>query len=198
MTGTKKDIFLAAIDLFAAKGYANVSVRDIAAVVKINAASIYNHFPSKEAILGEAYQFYRQNYYGYLPALEEYIRDNADMSPYDIWREIFIYPADLLCIMNKIVTISIDEAPLDRRAYDLIHEVFIDVPQRYIGSLLEDMVSRGIIEPVDTKIITSLVSSYNLYASIRMNYGTTIPPHEWEAVHKFIFNSIRLKDKTRF
>lgn len=41
----------AAIDLFAAKGYAAVSMREIAQEVGVNVGALYNHFPSKQDIL---------------------------------------------------------------------------------------------------------------------------------------------------
>ncbi len=49
--GTKGRILKAAIELFATKGYAASSIRDIATLVGIEAASIYNHVSSKEELL---------------------------------------------------------------------------------------------------------------------------------------------------
>ena len=51
--GNRDRILQTSIALFAQKGYGNVTTREIAAQVGIKAASIYNHFPSKEAILDE-------------------------------------------------------------------------------------------------------------------------------------------------
>ena len=47
---TRERIVEAAFALFAERGYHAVSVRDIAAAVGIKDASLYNHFPSKQAI----------------------------------------------------------------------------------------------------------------------------------------------------
>lgn len=44
---TRELIMQEALDLFAAKGYAAVSMRDIAAAVGIRASSIYHHFSGK-------------------------------------------------------------------------------------------------------------------------------------------------------
>ena len=51
--GNREKILRTSIDLFAQKGFGTVTTREIAAAVGIKAASIYNHFPSKEAILDE-------------------------------------------------------------------------------------------------------------------------------------------------
>ena len=48
---TKQRILECAADLFAKTGYTETSIRDLAAAAGLNAASIYNHFPSKNAIL---------------------------------------------------------------------------------------------------------------------------------------------------
>lgn len=47
---TRERIVAEAFELFAERGYRGVSVRDIAAAVGIKDASLYNHFPSKQAI----------------------------------------------------------------------------------------------------------------------------------------------------
>lgn len=49
-SGTARRILDAAEGLFAAQGFAGVSVREIAGAVDLNQASIYNHFPSKRAL----------------------------------------------------------------------------------------------------------------------------------------------------
>jgi AcrR family transcriptional regulator len=41
----------AALRLFAAKGYAAVSMREISGAVGLQAAALYNHFPNKQALL---------------------------------------------------------------------------------------------------------------------------------------------------
>ena len=54
---TAERIFDEAIDLFAQKGYDNVSIRDIASAVGIKESSIYKHYTNKEAILQKIIQY---------------------------------------------------------------------------------------------------------------------------------------------
>lgn len=49
----REKIFYTAIDLFSERGFAGVSLRELASAVGIKAASIYNHYSNKEAILEE-------------------------------------------------------------------------------------------------------------------------------------------------
>lgn len=54
---TKEKIFEAALDLFSKKGYDSVSLREIAEEVGIKKSSIYSHYPSKEAILMDIFEY---------------------------------------------------------------------------------------------------------------------------------------------
>lgn len=51
--GTPGDILSASLKLFAERGYAGASVRDLAAAAGVKPATIYAHYPSKEHILAE-------------------------------------------------------------------------------------------------------------------------------------------------
>lgn len=51
--GTSRRVLEVALKLFAERGYAATSVRDVAAAVGVKAATIYAHYPSKEHILAE-------------------------------------------------------------------------------------------------------------------------------------------------
>ena len=48
---TRQKILDCAVSLFAAKGYTETSIRELAAAVGLRGGSIYSHFPSKQAIL---------------------------------------------------------------------------------------------------------------------------------------------------
>jgi AcrR family transcriptional regulator len=51
--GTRGRILLVGLGLFAEHGFYGTSIRDIAAGAAVRSASLYAHFPSKEAILAE-------------------------------------------------------------------------------------------------------------------------------------------------
>ena len=54
---TKEKIFDVSLDLFSRKGYDSVSLREIAEEVGIKKSSIYSHYPSKEAILMDIFEY---------------------------------------------------------------------------------------------------------------------------------------------
>lgn len=68
---TKQQIFCAAAELFAQKGYPDVSIRDIAKKVNIKGASIYYHYASKEEILNDILDYYEDRIRFYLEELKK-------------------------------------------------------------------------------------------------------------------------------
>jgi len=58
LSSTKEKIFDVFVEMTSTFGYENVTTRDIAKKIGINAASIYYHFESKEKILEFAYDYY--------------------------------------------------------------------------------------------------------------------------------------------
>ena len=53
MPDTRQRILDVSLDLFAQRGYAAVSIRDICAQVQVREGTIYYHFPNKRAIAQE-------------------------------------------------------------------------------------------------------------------------------------------------
>ncbi len=56
----RESILVAAVQLFAEYGYHAAPLRDIARIAGIQAASIYHHYPSKQALLVEIMETYMQ------------------------------------------------------------------------------------------------------------------------------------------
>jgi len=78
MPSTKERIRRAALSLFAAHGYAAVSMRDIADAVGVRPGGLYNHFPGKQDLLAD---LMRKHMETLLAALEEAL--DGEMAPRD-------------------------------------------------------------------------------------------------------------------
>ena len=74
---TKDRILLAAVRLFAEKGYAAVTVRDIAESINVRPSALYNHFKSKEAIYDTIIETIEKVYLAYYDRVGEKIDDAA-------------------------------------------------------------------------------------------------------------------------
>lgn len=71
---TKERIRRAALALFAARGYAAVSMRDIAEAVGLRPGGLYNHFPGKQELLADLMREHMQRL---LAALDEALAGEA-------------------------------------------------------------------------------------------------------------------------
>lgn len=63
LSATKERIFDTFVEMVSTLGYENVTIRDIAKKIGINAASIYYHFDSKDQILEYVYDYYAKYQY---------------------------------------------------------------------------------------------------------------------------------------
>ena len=63
---TRGRILLIAIALFAERGYESCSMRTIASAVRLKAPTLYNYYPSKEALLVEAIEFGMNDFFAYV------------------------------------------------------------------------------------------------------------------------------------
>jgi AcrR family transcriptional regulator len=54
LAAPKDRLYLIALELFSQRGFAGVSVREICAAAGIRESSLYNHYPSKQALLDRA------------------------------------------------------------------------------------------------------------------------------------------------
>ena len=75
---TKKKILEKALELFSSYGYASVSVGEIAKAVGIKAPSLYNHYPSKQAIFDAIVKEVSTQYEEYTKGIDIHMR-HAEM-----------------------------------------------------------------------------------------------------------------------
>lgn len=83
---TKQKILEKALELFSLKGYDSVSVGEIAAAVGIKAPSLYNHYPSKQAIFDAIVENTAARYERYTDGIDVHVQ-NADRD-IDVFSEI--------------------------------------------------------------------------------------------------------------
>jgi len=141
---TKERIFYASAKLFSEKGYSNVSVREIADNVGIKAASIYNHYPSKESILEDIFDCIKKRQDAFQQELEEktactdYKPDWTDMS--------LVYDPSELELMLWLTRIMYMEQFTSDRAADML----VGRTQRYYVDgyqyILETLYKKGRIK----------------------------------------------------
>lgn len=185
MWGTKLKLFNTTVDLFAEKGYSNVSMRDIANATGIKSSSIYNHFDSKKKMLEQIYAYYDYYHNFCLPNLEEMLSLVEKETPKQVlYRTIYQYNSTIRDTMNKIfVILSTQSHNGDLMASDILKKNISQTPKLFTKTILEKMIELKKIKPLDVDAFLLLLNSlYNSYLwNTRINYNI-----EFEAIMKAI------------
>ncbi len=155
----KEKILYTAIELFSQKGYSSVSMREIAGVVGIKAASIYNHFKNKESILEEIMLFFRQQ-------LHEHVYPAFDMGDCLDIREFIrkittandTFFADPL--YSKIGSIILQEQFQNDKIRQTLLEELIQYPREKISSYFERLIRAGKMRALDPMLAAKEYHSF--------------------------------------
>ncbi len=172
---TKERIFQKALELFAAKGYDAVSVRDITRALNLNEASLYNHYKNKSALLHVILERLQNNLIdpGFrVPPVEMFVSAGEfDPAEYLIeGAKRFFGRTDrdtlLTWRMLMISQFCYEEARLT------IEEQLLDAPTRFLTALLENMQAAGRIPGnVDCRsggrILSALFFDYSFRANLK-------------------------------
>jgi AcrR family transcriptional regulator len=152
---TKERIFDVSLELFATKGFDAVSVREIARTVGIRESSIYNHYPSKDAIMDSIFTYFQKELVKMRPPEARNPDKINEITP-DIFRERVNRTLDILKTpkMAKIFQISSSEQFRDERAKNIILHTLIKEPQQFTENVLEKMVENKVIKPINPKILS--------------------------------------------
>ena len=169
---TKEKILIAAIDLFAEKGYGNVSVREIAKKVGIKASSLYKHYESKEALLESIFAFFRQK-------MLEADFPNQDMRQYlqsvtpgEYLNQSFLLFKQVMWTSEamKISKIINMEQQRNQSVRQFFMEELIIKPNHMLQHVLDLMVENGSIDDMDTRVLAEEYNSFILYLYFEQNF----------------------------
>ncbi len=175
-TTNKEKILYSSIELFSQKGYSCVSMREIAGTVGIKAASIYNHYTNKEAILDEIMLFFRQQ-------LHKHVYPSFDMGDcLDV--RVFIekltkandaFFSDPLFI--KIGSIILREQFQNEKIRRMLLEELIQYPREKISAYFERLIHTGKMRAMDPVLAAKEYHSFFIYEfyenSLSQNMGNS-------------------------
>lgn len=169
---TKETIRNVAIDLFAAKGFREVPVREIAKEVGIKASSLYKHYENKEAILESIFALFKQKMgRTVIPeeALKQYVLsvtpEQYFNESFDIFRQVMWAP-DIIKI-SKIINI---EQQRNESVREFFLQELIEKPMKTLKYVLDLMIENGLIEPIDTGMAAEEYDAYVIYLYFELNF----------------------------
>jgi len=152
LENTKQIIIEKALILFADRGYEGISMRDIASAVGIKAASLYNHFKSKEEIFNSIIDEMSRRYQeravqaqmpqGDMDAVVVGFMQVDDEMLTAMARDVFLYflRDDFAARFRRLLTMEQYRSTKAREVYQMF---FIDGALNFQQNLFEQMMSGG-------------------------------------------------------
>lgn len=158
----KEKILQVSIELFALKGYTSVSLREIAGAVGIKAASIYNHYKSKEAILEEIVVFFRTQLQQYVYPVFE-MGDSLDIRSFI---EVTIKALDNFFsapLHAQIGQIVMREQFQNEKIRSMLLEELIVHPRMVISEYFERLMRAGKMRCADPVVAAKEYHAFFIY-----------------------------------
>lgn len=194
LEGRKWEIFESTIYTFAERGYDNVSMREIAQINHIQAASIYYYFDSKDTLLELMYKFYSINILEDSPDINELLSKIPLSAPKDIlFQCLNHFSAELQPLMDCIYIIALSRQNYDSRAYDLIRRYTFLYPGKYIQTVLQAMIDAHKIEPIDLDCFSTLYTSVLFCGAARNRTPAPLHLDYWAQCLDLLFSLVKEK-----
>ncbi|MDR0812489.1 MAG: TetR/AcrR family transcriptional regulator [Oscillospiraceae bacterium] len=157
MNTTKEIILDAALDLFAENGYTETTIRQIAEIAGIKAASLYNHFPAKIDILLSLIAEYKQNILDTVLSPEEVDKLITELTAIEILRRLFFkFKESNQNRMVKILKIIYHEQYRVEEARSYVRDIQFTFMINHIERVLEKLILAKKVRGLDTKLYASL------------------------------------------
>lgn len=152
------DLAQVALDLFAERHYASVSIKEIGRAAGVNSAMIYYHFGSKEGLfaaaiqnaIDEAFQLFEE---------QQHIDDHENaMAAIDAWFDTHVI---LHKRLRNVVKISLDASSLANVSPDAIGAItgFYAHEMDILQSFIRRGVETGLFQPVDVTAVATMIST---------------------------------------
>ncbi len=155
---TKALLIRAAIDLFSEKGYASVSIRELAKCVGIKSSSIYNHFASKEDIMLTIMKEYNNKFFRAYADYET-LKVLLKGKEFDeVMDEIFIpFSKSTNDLMRKITRIFMIEQFNEKHANEFWTKYAITGGVTNIKNILDILIENEKIPKVNTLLAAEMM-----------------------------------------
>ena len=165
---TKKKILDKSLELFSTQGYDAVSVGEIAKVVGIKAPSLYNHFPSKQAIFDAIVESTAAQYEADTGKIDIHVQDvKQDISVFteiteealfEKVRQIFEYSLhnEPISRFRRMMTIEQFRSPELAALYS---RRYVDRMMEYHANIFRALIAAGEIQKEDPNVLAMMYVS---------------------------------------
>jgi AcrR family transcriptional regulator len=142
----REQLLDAALDVFATKGIAGASVKDIAAAAGVTQGLLYHYFEGKDGLLDTLLQERT-----FLPQLRRRLETSADRSAADVLPEMV---RDYLRVLSEnIGLVSLFFSASTHEHVRVAMSEFIAEGQKLVADYLESRIAAGELRPHDTQLL---------------------------------------------
>jgi len=191
---TKDNILKTSARFFSERGYDKVTIREIAKDVGINPASLYYHFPSKEAILQELYEYYARELERVTPDVNELLELAKTLPPHEVlYRATYSFDKDKQEILDQIRITAVRRLGGDTESEHFIETYVFGTIHGLLRPLLEYFIEQDKIEALDIDTFINVFSYYNFSAGVLVNTTMRHNFEEYIATMNWLFSLIEEK-----
>lgn len=165
---TKQNIFDNALSLFSKKGYDGVSIRDIAKAVGIKESSIYNHYPSKKAIIDDICEHFVQTLSVSRPPLAQVEAMLEKIRPSQVFLALIsAYGQSVNDKITQMAKVVFSEQYHDNDIHGIFTEEFIKKNVEYYIEILTLMQKKNLIRACDTAVLANVFNNEQIMLTIQ-------------------------------
>ena len=157
----RRQILDIALSLFAQKGYANTSIKDLADAAGISTGLIYHYFSGKEKLFEAAVE-----HNSFVPQLREILKDTKGQQCHEVLRNITQRFVNLFELNNMILKIFLREGSSNRK----VQRIWSNLANNGI-SLLREYVA-ACIERGELRVHSAEITARCLFSSLLMFHFT--------------------------
>ncbi len=159
----KKRVYLSAVELFSKMGYEKATLNNIAEMVGLRQASLYNYFKAKDDLLTAIYADFKDSYTRHRPTPGTILTIAENQSLEDALAAIFYRfdAGDETDRMAKITKIVFSLQYEDKRAAELVSGIMVDGALAVRQKIFDTLQAAGKIKKVDTRWLAYTFFSFS-------------------------------------
>jgi AcrR family transcriptional regulator len=192
---TKENILMESTMLFAKKGFASVSMRDIAQKVGIKPASLYNHFVSKDALWERVIEHALNMYILYFKRLDETLEGARTFE--EVLEVIFSEPKRLANVFTSYAFAMIQADQFrDKKSAKIFNGTFLEYSIEFIKNWFDRCMARGMVAEFDGKTVATFIMHsvlMGINVEIQRNLGREVayePEKMFADLQQFILSTL--------